>query len=60
MTTDTQQLTSAQRALKNYYETIISLEEQGVIGDHAGDTLSAQMMEWVGDWPTYNGTTYEG
>ena len=60
MTTTKQPLTSAQLALKNYYEAIISLEEQGVIGDHAGDALSTQMMEWVGDYSDYDGTTYEG
>lgn len=58
MTTET--LTEAQAALKNYYASILALETTGVISRSVGDELSAEMMEWVGDYEEYNGTTYEG
>ncbi len=38
-----------QEALNNYYEAILNLERAGVIGDHFGDQLSADMMEAVGE-----------
>lgn len=58
MTTET--LTKAQEALKAYYRAIINLEENGVISTGAGDVLSATMLSWVGDYPEYDGTMYNG
>ncbi len=56
--TETSKLTKAQIALKNYYLAIIELEKTCVISDHAGDSLSEQMMDWVGDYEDYDGTPY--
>ena len=58
MTTMT--LIEAQLALKNYYNAILALEKTGVIDIKVGDVLSATMMEWVGDYEEYDGTTYSG
>ena len=58
MTTMT--LTEAQVALKNYYNAILALEKTGVIDIKVGDVLSATMMEWVGDYEEYDGTTFCG
>lgn len=45
--------TPAQEALRNYYQSILDLEKTGVISDHHGDILSADMMDMVGDWEDY-------